>query len=336
MEELNEMSEMNESDALEESIVDESQHLPDDFNELEKSSSQGKYHKQSYRKAWESLPDFKGWLQGVVGEPNRAFCSYCQVTLFAHRLSLLKHTCTIKHQRAAQKALLKSNGTINDDAKVSMVASNSPSSIQHIPPNNIKLNIHPVKVQESLSGNMMVTIIKDQSDDHLELQLAQNISDTENSTLITDDDDLGLNTVSSVQLDVERAPQSQVDACATKSLSMAHSSAFPLTTHVLDTSKGQPVAQLPVSLYRLIDSRWTLINESVTNQDGRCNSLIQKQEFAAGRYKLHFDTDRYFELERKETLYPFVEIAFDVHAPLDHYHIPLLLSAFGYSTYRGS
>lgn len=52
----------------------------------------------------------------------------------------------------------------------------------------------------------------------------------------------------------------------------------------------------------------TLFIFSVTNQDGRCNSLIQKQEFVAGRYKLHFDTDRYFELERKETLYPFVEV----------------------------
>ncbi|XP_034255261.1 uric acid degradation bifunctional protein TTL isoform X3 [Thrips palmi] len=258
MEEINEIA----NDVMEEANADESesQHSTDDYDELEKSSCQGKYHKQSYRKAWESLPDFKGWLQGVVGQKNRAFCSYCQVTLFAHRLSLLKHTCTIKHQRASQKALLK----------------------------------------------------------------------------ITDDDDLGLNTVSSVGLEVEEVMEGQIDASPSKSMNMAHSSAFPLSTHVLDTSKGQPVAQLPVSLYRLIDSRWTLINESVTNQDGRCSSLIQKQEFVAGRYKLHFDTDRYFELERKETLYPFVEIAFDVHAPLDHYHIPLLLSAFGYSTYRGS
>lgn len=47
----------------------------------------------------------------------------------------------------------------------------------------------------------------------------------------------------------------------------------------------------------------------ITSQDGRCNKLIEKSEFVAGRYKLHFDTDRYFELERKETLYPFVEVS---------------------------
>ncbi|XP_034255258.1 uncharacterized protein LOC117653581 isoform X1 [Thrips palmi] len=332
MEEINEIA----NDVMEEANADESesQHSTDDYDELEKSSCQGKYHKQSYRKAWESLPDFKGWLQGVVGQKNRAFCSYCQVTLFAHRLSLLKHTCTIKHQRASQKALLKRNGLMNDNAEVSIVPCTSQSTMQHISPD--KLNIRPAKIQPNISGNMTVTIIQHESDDHLGLQLAQNMSESDNGALITDDDDLGLNTVSSVGLEVEEVMEGQIDASPSKSMNMAHSSAFPLSTHVLDTSKGQPVAQLPVSLYRLIDSRWTLINESVTNQDGRCSSLIQKQEFVAGRYKLHFDTDRYFELERKETLYPFVEIAFDVHAPLDHYHIPLLLSAFGYSTYRGS
>ena len=82
----------------------------------------GKYYKQTYRPAWEQMPDFKGkmkpikpalcylyltvfvkgWLRGVVGEPTRAYCTYCQKTLHAHRLSLLKHTCTIRHQKAAQ------------------------------------------------------------------------------------------------------------------------------------------------------------------------------------------------------------------------------------------
>lgn len=97
----------------------ENQHSP-----LKVTSAKGKYYKQTYRTAWEQMPDFKGervaltnffrskylrllflfkgWLRGVQGEPTRAFCTFCQKTLHAHRLSLLKHTCTIRHQKAAQ------------------------------------------------------------------------------------------------------------------------------------------------------------------------------------------------------------------------------------------
>ncbi|KAE8746056.1 hypothetical protein FOCC_FOCC007179 [Frankliniella occidentalis] len=329
---IEEISELSDN-VMQQAMSDANQEL--ELDDYEKASFQGKYHKQSYRKAWENLPDFKGWLKEVEGLPNRAYCSYCQVSLFAHRLSLLKHTCTLKHQRASQRALLKNNGLLHND--VSIAHSSTQPEI-HIPTESIKLNLHPVKVQQSLPSSMTVTIIQDVSDDAIGLQLGQNITRSESSTLITDDDDddLGLNTVQSVQLD-EPVPQPVTIAPPMKKeKNMAHSSNLPLSTHVLDTSKGQPVGQLPVSLYRLVDSRWTLVNESATNQDGRCSNLIQREEFVAGRYKLHFDTDRYFQLDRKETLYPFVEIAFDVHAPLEHYHIPLLLSAFGYSTYRGS
>ncbi|KAK3932186.1 5-hydroxyisourate hydrolase [Frankliniella fusca] len=326
MEQINELA-----DNVMHAMTDESHEISVELNDYDKASFQGKYHKQSYRKAWEKLPDFKGWLKGVDGQPNRAFCSYCQVSLFAHRLSLLKHTCTLKHQRASQRAILKNSGLLQN---AETMAHSSTQPEMHITTEDIKLNLHAVEVEQTLPDSMTVTIIQDGSDEPIELQLGQNIVDGENNTLMTDDDDLGLNTVQSVQLE-EHMPQ-PVTLPPLKEKNMAHSSNFPLSTHVLDTSKGQPVGQLPVSLYRLVDSRWTLVNESVTNQDGRCSNLIQREEFVAGRYKLHFDTDRYFQLDRKETLYPFVEIAFDVHAPLEHYHIPLLLSAFGYSTYRGS
>lgn len=110
----------------------------------------------------------------------------------------------------------------------------------------------------------------------------------------------------------------------------------PLSTHVLDTARGNPVGGLQVSLYKLIDGRWTHISEGLTNPDGRYTNFIQKADFTAGRYKLHFDVDRYFELRKLESLYPFIEIVFDVKSPQDHYHVPLLLSPFGYTTYRGS
>lgn len=86
----------------------------------------------------------------------------------------------------------------------------------------------------------------------------------------------------------------------------------PISTHVLDTSKGAPVAGLQVSLYKLIDGRWTYINESITNPDGRSSSFLERGDFTAGRYKLHYDVDRYFELRKQESLYPFIEVSLDL------------------------
>lgn len=110
-----------------------------------------------------------------------------------------------------------------------------------------------------------------------------------------------------------------------------------VSTHVIDTSKGIPVGGLQVSLYKLMDGRWTFLNESNTNPNGRCIDLLDntKVNFTAGRYKMHFDIDKYFTLRKIETMYPFIEIVFDVKNPAGHYHIPVLLSPFGYSTYRG-
>ncbi|XP_032677251.1 uncharacterized protein LOC116846936 isoform X3 [Odontomachus brunneus] len=112
-----------------------------------------------------------------------------------------------------------------------------------------------------------------------------------------------------------------------------------ISTHVVDITKGLPVSGLQVSLYKLLDGRWTFMNESNTNANGRCIDLLEhsaKSGNMAGRYKIHFDVDKYFTLRRIETMYPFIEIVFDVKNPLGHYHIPILLSPFGYSTYRGS
>lgn len=82
-----------------------------------------------------------------------------------------------------------------------------------------------------------------------------------------------------------------------------------ISTHVLDIAKGQAVAGLQVCLYKLIDGRWTYINEGLTNQDGRFSNFLSRDDFTAGRYKLHFDVDRYFELRKQESLYPFIEVS---------------------------
>ncbi|XP_055310462.1 5-hydroxyisourate hydrolase [Sitodiplosis mosellana] len=110
----------------------------------------------------------------------------------------------------------------------------------------------------------------------------------------------------------------------------------PISTHILDTSRGQPAAGVNVSLYRLIDGNWVLITESVTNSDGRCADLLLRTAFQSGRYKLYFDVEKYFKSIRSSTMYPFVEITFDCLEQESHYHIPLLLNPYGYTTYRGS
>ena len=84
-----------------------------------------------------------------------------------------------------------------------------------------------------------------------------------------------------------------------------------VTTHVLDTSKGLAVPSLRVSLYRLIDGRWTMISECHTNSSGHCGGFVDKNNFVIGRYKIHFDVDQYFKADGKDALYPFVEVSTD-------------------------
>lgn len=70
-----------------------------------------------------------------------------------------------------------------------------------------------------------------------------------------------------------------------------------------------PLFMLKVSLFKLIDSHWVLINESATNSDGRCAELLQRDAFRNGRYKLHFNVDKYFKSIRTSSIYPFIEVS---------------------------
>ncbi|XP_039467100.1 5-hydroxyisourate hydrolase isoform X2 [Oreochromis aureus] len=112
----------------------------------------------------------------------------------------------------------------------------------------------------------------------------------------------------------------------------------PLTTHVLNTAMGVPGSNMALSLYQQDPSTntWNLITTGTTNDDGRCPGLITKESFTSGVYKMHFETAQYWASLGETCFYPYVEIVFTINDPGQKYHIPLLLSRFSYSTYRGS
>ncbi len=113
-----------------------------------------------------------------------------------------------------------------------------------------------------------------------------------------------------------------------------------ISTHVLDLSAGRPGAGMAVTLLRGSEAgEWTEIGRAVTDADGRAKSFPGAGAAAAlsrGHYRLRFDTGAYFASRGIKPFFPFVEISFAIEDERQNYHVPLLLSPFGYSTYRGS
>jgi 5-hydroxyisourate hydrolase len=114
-----------------------------------------------------------------------------------------------------------------------------------------------------------------------------------------------------------------------------------LTTHVLDTAHGRPGAGMRVRIYRDDGAAYVLVKETATNADGRCDApLLEGGAFAAGRYRLVFSAGSYFAAQGVRVPEPaFVDevtLDFGVADAGAHYHVPLLVSPFSYSTYRGS
>jgi 5-hydroxyisourate hydrolase len=109
-----------------------------------------------------------------------------------------------------------------------------------------------------------------------------------------------------------------------------------LSTHILDTALGRPAARVGLVLSQMQDGAWQEIGRAETDSDGRCKTLLGGVPLEVATYKLRFATAEYFATQKISGLYPFVEIVFDVTDPKQNYHIPLLLTANGYSTYRGS
>lgn len=110
-----------------------------------------------------------------------------------------------------------------------------------------------------------------------------------------------------------------------------------ITTHILDVSTGFPARAVPVTLERQTSTDWEIIGRGATDDDGRLRDLLDPGKvLQTGNYRLTFDTGNYFAGQRAEGFYPQVTVAFTVRDAAQHYHVPLLLSPFGYSTYRGS
>lgn len=107
-----------------------------------------------------------------------------------------------------------------------------------------------------------------------------------------------------------------------------------ISTHILDTSLGQPAPNVMVKLF---NDAGQLLAEASTNQDGRVTAdAFGLNEIIAGGYSLEFAIQPYFEQQQLATFFPKAVIHFSILEPAQHYHIPLLISPFAYSTYRGS
>ncbi|MCB9728720.1 MAG: hydroxyisourate hydrolase [Deltaproteobacteria bacterium] len=111
----------------------------------------------------------------------------------------------------------------------------------------------------------------------------------------------------------------------------------PLTTHVLDTARGLPAPGLSLRVEaRAADGSFRELARATTNADGRAPDLLAEGALGAGVYRIVFDTGAWYASRGERSFYPEVTILFEVTEPARHHHVPLLLSPFGYSTYRGS
>ena len=114
-----------------------------------------------------------------------------------------------------------------------------------------------------------------------------------------------------------------------------------LTTHVLDTAQGIPAQGMHIRLYRVSEQGKALIMETVTNADGRCDSpILPEALFACGEYELEFSAGDYFRqqglVKSQPTFLNIIPLRFGIADQTSHYHVPLLVSPYSYSTYRGS
>ncbi len=109
----------------------------------------------------------------------------------------------------------------------------------------------------------------------------------------------------------------------------------PITSHILDTASGQPAAGVAVLLEFHAKDAWKEVGRERTNDDGRAVELLAGP-LTPGTYRLTFETGDYFRSQGGESFHPSVSVTFGVATADEHYHVPLLISPFGYTTYRGS
>jgi 5-hydroxyisourate hydrolase len=106
-----------------------------------------------------------------------------------------------------------------------------------------------------------------------------------------------------------------------------------ISTHVLDTSLGNPAAGVSVTLEKKSGENWSRIGQDMTNQDGR---IVFQAPYEAGTYRLLFQTDAYFAKNKIHSFFTLIPVLFEIKDTTRKYHVPLLLNPYGYSTYRGS
>ena len=110
-----------------------------------------------------------------------------------------------------------------------------------------------------------------------------------------------------------------------------------ISTHILDTSLGKPAVGVGVTLSISDDGEWQELKRAETDADGRCKAMLPEgTAICAGAYRLRFETAQYYAAQQVRGLYPAIEITFEVEEGEKNFHIPLLLTANGYTTYRGS
>ena len=110
-----------------------------------------------------------------------------------------------------------------------------------------------------------------------------------------------------------------------------------ISTHVLDTARGRPGNGISVTLEIESQGAFSMVGRGVTNADGRITALLAEGTLLqAGVYRLSFELESYFKTLGIDAFYPSASIVFRVKNAAEHFHVPLLLSPFGFSTYRGS
>lgn len=120
-------------------------------------------------------------------------------------------------------------------------------------------------------------------------------------------------------------------------LAYPQSKTYQLSSHILDISKGMPASDVPIRLQKLDADKktWSAVAEKVTDSNGRISDFLSAESANEGIYKLTFLTAAYFKKQKIESFYPFIEVVFEIKGS-KHYHVPITLSAYGYSTYRGN
>ena len=120
---------------------------------------------------------------------------------------------------------------------------------------------------------------------------------------------------------------------------LAHSQTetFQLSSHILDISRGMPVSGVSIRLEKIDtnNKKWSTIDEKITDANGRIADFLSSENSNEGVYKLTYLTADYFKSQNIQSFYPFIEVVFEIKDS-KHYHVPITLSAYGYSTYRGN